>query len=313
MDILVTGGAGFIGGAVVRQLVARGDRIVAIVRDPARATALRDLGVELRTGDLTRTPAIVDAMRGCDAVIHLAGDYRIGIPARERPAMLDANIGSTARMLDAAATSGIARMVYASTVNVFGDTGGRIVDERYRRDLGDGFLSYYDETKFLAQRAVEERVATGLPAVIAIIGTTYGPGDHAALGAELEAIAAYQVGAESGLLQKPVLALAVTFQGHHKEHADLLAKTVAKLGGKPVLAKTKYTFPVETLKNQNDVLRFAATLEKGAVSAYLGAVPVFGNRDLAKAAASILGDEAMHWAILRNALGEVPVPSAFMS
>ena len=79
MDILVTGGAGFIGGAVVRQLVARGDRVVAIVRDPARATALPDLGVELRTGDLTRTPAIVDSMRGCDAVIHLAGDYRIGI------------------------------------------------------------------------------------------------------------------------------------------------------------------------------------------------------------------------------------------
>ena len=136
---------------------------------------------------------------------------------------------------------------------------------------------------------------------------------NTALGAELEAIAAYQVGAESGLLQKPVLDLALTFQGHHKEHADLLAKTIAKLGSKPVSAKAKYTFPTETLKNQNDVLRFAATLEKGAVSAYLGAVPLFGNRDLAKAAASILGDEAMHWAILRNALGEVPVPSAFMS
>lgn len=136
---------------------------------------------------------------------------------------------------------------------------------------------------------------------------------NTALGAELEAIAAYQVGAESGLLQKPVLDLAVTFQGHHKEHADLLAKTIAKLGGKPVQAKAKYSFPTETLKTQADVLRFAATLEKGAVSAYLGAVPVFGNRDLAKAAASILGDESMHWAILRNALGEVPVPSAFVS
>lgn len=136
---------------------------------------------------------------------------------------------------------------------------------------------------------------------------------NSALGAELEAIAAYQVGAESGLLQKPVLALAVTFQGHHKEHAELLSKTVVKLGGKAVVAKEKYNFPVDTLKNQADVLRFAAGLEQGAVSAYLGAVPVFGNRDLAKAAASILGDEAMHWAILRNALGEEPVvPSAFM-
>src|SRR4051812_8975263 len=136
---------------------------------------------------------------------------------------------------------------------------------------------------------------------------------NSALGAELEAIAAYQVGAESGLLQKPVLDLAVTFQGHHKEHADVLAKTIAKLGGKAVSAKDKYTFPTDKLKTQADVLRFAASLEKGAVSAYLGAVPVFGNRDLAKAAASILGDEAMHWAVLRNALGEAPVPSAFMS
>ena len=136
---------------------------------------------------------------------------------------------------------------------------------------------------------------------------------NTALGAELEAIAAYQVGAESGLLQKPVLDLAVTFQGHHKEHADVLAKTIAKLGGKPVAAKAKYTFPVEKLKSQEDVLRFAASLEKGAVSAYLGAVPLFGNRDLAKAAASILGDEAMHWAVLRNAVGETPVPSAFVA
>jgi rubrerythrin len=138
---------------------------------------------------------------------------------------------------------------------------------------------------------------------------------NTALGAEQEAIAAYQVGAESGLLQKPVLDLAVTFQGHHKAHADLLATTVKKLGGKPVEAKkaADYHFPTDKLKNQNDVLRFAAGLEKGAVSAYLGAIPVFNNRDLAKAAGSILGDEAMHWAILRNALGEAPVPDAFVA
>ena len=136
---------------------------------------------------------------------------------------------------------------------------------------------------------------------------------NTALGAELEAIAAYQLGAESKLLQKPALDLALTFQGHHKEHAELLSKTVEKLGGKPVASKSDYRFPVERLKSQADVLRFAAQLEQGAVSAYLGAVPLFGNRDLAKAAASILGDEAMHWAVLRQALGEVPVPSAFVS
>lgn len=136
---------------------------------------------------------------------------------------------------------------------------------------------------------------------------------NSALASELEAIAAYQVGAESGLLQKPVLDLAATFQGHHGEHAGVLTRTIQKLGGKAVTAKEKYVFPTDQLKTQADVLRFAAGLEKGAVSAYLGAVPAFGNRDLAKAAASILGDEAMHWAILRNALGEVPVPGAFVS
>ena len=136
---------------------------------------------------------------------------------------------------------------------------------------------------------------------------------NTALAAELEAIAAYGVGAGSGLLKGPVLALATTFQGHHKQHADVLAGAVTKLGGKPATAKAKYEFPVDTLKTQNDVLRFAAGLEKGAVSAYLGAVPLFKDRELSKAAASILGDEAMHWAILRQALGESPVPSAFMA
>lgn len=136
---------------------------------------------------------------------------------------------------------------------------------------------------------------------------------NTAIGAELEAIAAYQLGAESNLLSKPVLDLALTFQGQHKEHVALLSSTVEKLGGKPVVAKANYNFPVDQLKSQLDVLKFAAQLEQGAVSAYLGAVPLFGNRDLSKAAASILGDEAMHWAILRQAIGEVPVPAAFMS
>ncbi|MEO7152459.1 MAG: ferritin-like domain-containing protein [Burkholderiaceae bacterium] len=136
---------------------------------------------------------------------------------------------------------------------------------------------------------------------------------NTALGAEYEAVAAYQIGAESGLLAKDVLGLAVAFQGHHKEHAAAIAATVHKLGGQPIAAKPKYSFPVDKLKSQADVLRFAAGLEKGAISAYLGAVPLFADKALAQVAASILGDEAMHWAVLRQALGENPVPSAFMS
>lgn len=136
---------------------------------------------------------------------------------------------------------------------------------------------------------------------------------NTAIAAEHEAVAAYQLGAESGLLSSGVLNVAVKFQGHHKEHIEVLASTVRKLGGNAVDAKAKYQFPVHKLKNEKDVLTFAASLERGAVSAYAGAIPLFENSDLAKAAASILADEAMHWSILRQALGLDPVPGAFFS
>lgn len=136
---------------------------------------------------------------------------------------------------------------------------------------------------------------------------------NTAIGAEHEAVAAYQLGAESGLLVPDVLKVAVKFQGHHKEHIDALSAAVTKLGGHAASAKNKYNFPVSKLKKQSDVLEFAAGLERGAVSAYAGAIPVFDNRDLSAAAASILADEAMHWAVLRNALGLDPVPGAFFS
>jgi rubrerythrin len=135
---------------------------------------------------------------------------------------------------------------------------------------------------------------------------------NTALGLEWEAIAAYQVGAQSGLLQGKVLDVAKTFQGHHKEHAELLEKTVKKLGGWPVKAKTvaDYKFPVEKLKKAEDVLKFAAKLERGAASAYLGAIPVFRSPDLKTAAGRLVADESMHWVVLQNALGE-GLPDAF--
>lgn len=87
---------------------------------------------------------------------------------------------------------------------------------------------------------------------------------NTALAAEYEAVAAYQVGAESGLLTSGVLPLAQQFQGHHKEHADAIAGAVQKMGGKPVQAKAQYGLPTDKLKAEADVLRFAAGLERGA-------------------------------------------------
>jgi hypothetical protein len=95
--------------------------------------------------------------------------------------------------------------------------------------------------------------------------------------------------------------------------AEQEAIAVYQLGGTPNEAKASYSFPIQKLKDRADVPAFAAELERGAVSAYLGAVTILADRELAKAAASILGDEAMHWAVLRQALGQNPVPTAFLS
>ncbi len=136
---------------------------------------------------------------------------------------------------------------------------------------------------------------------------------NAAIGGEFEAVAAYQVAADSGLLQKPLLDVAITFQGQHQAHAEFLAKTVKALGGKPTEPRkiADYNFPTATLKTQSDVLQFGAGLEQGAARYYFSLIAMLDDRDLAKAIAGIMGDEAMHWAILRQALGDEPVPSAF--
>ena len=136
---------------------------------------------------------------------------------------------------------------------------------------------------------------------------------NGALGAEQEAIAAYQLGADSGLLEPAVAQVALAFQRDHGEHAKVLSDTIRQLGGTPAPAQSDYNFPVADIKTQADVIAFAADLEQGAVSAYVQAVSAFQSGDLKAAAASILGAEAMHWAVLRSALGENPVPSAFVS
>jgi len=136
-----------------------------------------------------------------------------------------------------------------------------------------------------------------------------------ALVLEHQAIAAYQIGIQSGLLEKSVLDIALQFQGDHKKHAELVAATIVKLGGKPVKMRkiTEYGVPVDKIKTQTDVIKFAVELEHGAALAYVSTIPVFTNRDIAKAAATILGTETIHWAVLRKALGLNPDAAPFIA
>ena len=175
----MTGGTGFIGSRVVKRLRDRGDDVVVLARSPEKAAGL---AADVVQGDLGDADAIRRGMEGCQAAFHIAADYRVGMPKSKRESMYEANVRGTERVLDAAADAAVDRVVYVSTVNAFGNTNGQTVDESYRRNESDGFVSYYDETKYLAHKLAQERAAAGAPVVIVQPGLVYGPGDHAIVG-----------------------------------------------------------------------------------------------------------------------------------
>ncbi len=173
----MTGGTGFIGGEAVRQLRARGDDVVCLVRSPEKATKLTELGCETVAGDLGDTEALRKGMEGCDAVIHAAAMYEVGIPAKQHPAMYAANVDGTEHVLRAALEAKVPKVVYVSTVGIFGNTHGETVDEAYEHP-GKEFTSYYEETKLEAHKIAKRMIGEqSLPAVIVQPGGVYGPGD----------------------------------------------------------------------------------------------------------------------------------------
>jgi dihydroflavonol-4-reductase len=189
MRVFVTGATGFVMGAVARLLRSRGDAVVALVRAPARATDLARIGCELVRGDVVSPDAaVVESLGACDALIHGAAIYEIGVNAGRRRAMEATNVEGTRRMLDAARAAGVKRIVYVSTVAAFGNTHGRIVAEGYRPT--ETPTSAYEETKRRAHEIAVAAIAAGLPLVIVQPGQVYGPNDHSTVGANFRAVAA---------------------------------------------------------------------------------------------------------------------------
>jgi len=177
VKIFVTGGTGFIGGEVVRRLRERGDEVVCLVRSPEKASELRELGCELAGGDLGDAEVLRTGMEGCEGLIHAAAMYEVGIPAKQHPAMYEANVRGSERVLQAALEAKVGKVVYVSTVGIFGNTHGEVVDESYEHP-GKEFTSYYEETKLEGHRIAKRMMAEeGLPGVIVQPGGVYGPGD----------------------------------------------------------------------------------------------------------------------------------------
>ena len=185
MRYAITGATGFLGGVLARQLRDAGHDVVALVRDPGRATALADVGVELVAGDLDDAPALDRLCEGADGLFHVAGWYKVGSRTPEEGYRV--NVDGTRNALEAARRNSVPRVVYTSTLAVNSDTGGRMVDESYR--FAGRHISVYDETKALAHDIAVEYAADGLDVVILQPGVIYGPGDTSQVGALIESTA----------------------------------------------------------------------------------------------------------------------------
>ncbi|MBY0495723.1 MAG: NAD-dependent epimerase/dehydratase family protein [Cyanobacteria bacterium] len=169
----VTGATGFIGGEIVKQLVGRGHKVVALVRSPEKAVMLKALGVEIHQGDITDRETIKAPMTGADGVFHVAAWYKVGV---KEPLADQINVDGTRNVLKTMCTLEIPRAVYTSTVAVFSDTHGAVPDENYRYD--GPHLSEYDRTKWIAHyRVAQPKISEGMPLTIVMPGLVYGPGD----------------------------------------------------------------------------------------------------------------------------------------
>ena len=172
----MTGATGFIGGHVARQLVQAGHKVIAVVRNPSRAQDLRAIGVDVRPGDVTVAESLWGPMTGVDGAFHIAGWYKIG--TKDRGEGERVNVLGTRNVLTAMKELRIPKGVYTSTLAVFSDTHGQLVDESYRHDGKGPFLTEYDRTKWIAHYEVAEpMIREGLPLVIVQPGLNYGPGD----------------------------------------------------------------------------------------------------------------------------------------
>ncbi|MCP5095738.1 MAG: NAD-dependent epimerase/dehydratase family protein [Chloroflexi bacterium] len=174
MKAFVTGGTGFIGQQVVRKLIAREYDVYALARSERSAAILANLGATVVPGDITDTASMRAGMMGSDVVFHLAAWYKMGGSDWMKAEPI--NVGGTRKVLRLAHKLGVPKIIYTSTIAVFGDTKGQLVDESFTQ--GGPFLTEYDRTKWLAHYKVAvPLIETGAPIIIVMPGVVYGPGD----------------------------------------------------------------------------------------------------------------------------------------
>lgn len=173
MRALVTGGTGFVGGAIVRELVRRGERVRVLARASSRTEHLERLGVEIARGDILDAASLRAAIDGCERIFHAAAVYEFGL--RDESALMRTEIDGTRNVLEAALEAGVKMVVYTSTALVVGERRGEMGDEQTRHR--GYFLTRYERAKYEAEQVALAYLARGLPIVFIKPAAVLGPGD----------------------------------------------------------------------------------------------------------------------------------------
>jgi dihydroflavonol-4-reductase len=173
--VLLTGASGFVGSAVARALRQRGFGVRALVRAASPTAHLSDLGLEFIRGDLRDPASLRSAMSGMRYLFHVGADYRLR--ARDPSELSKTNVDGTRALMQEAMRAGVARVIYTSSVaTLVARPDGSSSDETMPLDEANA-IGVYKRSKVAAERAVEELIRQGLPAVIVNPSTPIGPRD----------------------------------------------------------------------------------------------------------------------------------------
>ena len=174
MKAFVTGANGFTGSHLVKLLRDRGYEVKGLVRKSSDLSRLQNCEIELVYGDICDREVLKEAIKDVDFVFHLAAYVELGLVDAKK--MERVNVEGTRAILEVSQAANITKMVYCSTIGVYGDTGGQIIDETFQRQQ-QGFSSAYDRTKYQAQQLVDEFYRQGLPVVSLMPAGIFGPDD----------------------------------------------------------------------------------------------------------------------------------------
>jgi dihydroflavonol-4-reductase len=175
MKVFLTGATGFVGHHVAEALAAEGAELRILVRKTSNLKNLEGIGCQTVAGDLSRPESYASALMGCDAVMHVAADYRLWIP--DPDAMYRANVGGTRDLLRLARQAGVPRVVYTSSVATMSfRTDGIVVNEDTPVSLSD-MVGHYKRSKFMAEQEAIAAAQDGQQVMILNPTTPVGPND----------------------------------------------------------------------------------------------------------------------------------------